>query len=210
TFKDGREQTFNIRLNNETLQLEEDIKKPYPEWTNLDFHKCPHCPFDSKTTPHCPIALNLTNIIEFFKKIQATRLCRDLVSLPKKHRNKIPIIVLFLSVFALYKSNKTSEKIRTIYQKESQADFENGRILGNSYLSIYEDKNLLYSKEAKSLRNQQREVLDKLDSLSKKVEELGSNKEKEVRKKESDDSKKTDERKFLTEQIMKLLYKMVS
>jgi len=71
TFKDGSEQTFNIRLNNETLQLEEDIQKPYPEWANLDFHKCPHCPLDSKTTQHCPIALNLTNIIEFFKKIQS-------------------------------------------------------------------------------------------------------------------------------------------
>ncbi len=38
-----------------------------PEWTNLDFHQCAHCPLQRQQHPFCPIALNIENLVCFFK-----------------------------------------------------------------------------------------------------------------------------------------------
>lgn len=39
-------------------------ESPAKEWTKLDFHKCPHCPLASATSPQCPVARNLDQIVE--------------------------------------------------------------------------------------------------------------------------------------------------
>ncbi|HSG31978.1 MAG TPA: hypothetical protein VLB82_10585, partial [Thermodesulfobacteriota bacterium] len=35
----------------------------------LDYHKCPHCPLDSKTVPNCPVAKNFSNVVLRFDHI---------------------------------------------------------------------------------------------------------------------------------------------
>jgi hypothetical protein len=37
-----------------------------PEWTKLDHCKCAHCPLSSDSSPHCPAAVSITDIVEFF------------------------------------------------------------------------------------------------------------------------------------------------
>ncbi|MFP4499112.1 MAG: DUF6901 family protein, partial [Vulcanimicrobiota bacterium] len=36
-------------------------------WTTLEYHQCPNCPLSEETHPFCPVALNLVDLIEFFK-----------------------------------------------------------------------------------------------------------------------------------------------
>ncbi len=40
-----------------------------PDWTRLEFHQCPHCPFTSETSPYCPVAVNLIYVIGKFENV---------------------------------------------------------------------------------------------------------------------------------------------
>ncbi len=67
-FESGEEKEFKIQLNSETLDLTLNPKYSHPEWTELNFSKCTNCPLD-QSHKHCPIAVNLVDIIDFFGKI---------------------------------------------------------------------------------------------------------------------------------------------
>ncbi|NIO07466.1 MAG: hypothetical protein GTO40_05470 [Deltaproteobacteria bacterium] len=58
---------FDVRLDGDTLSLISQVRSSYPEWTRLTFGQCPNCPLDPKRHPHCPIALNVVDIVDFFK-----------------------------------------------------------------------------------------------------------------------------------------------
>lgn len=65
-FKDGRKKTFNIELDEKTLQI---IKPPTdnpPDWAKMDYFQCPNCPLNKEEHQYCPLALYLSDVIEFF------------------------------------------------------------------------------------------------------------------------------------------------
>lgn len=67
----GVQKSFPIRLKTPTLELEsrfEPLDSP-PDWVLLEFNQCPHCPLDPGQNKYCPIAVNLVNVIDFFKDI---------------------------------------------------------------------------------------------------------------------------------------------
>lgn len=66
-FGDGREKVFHAALDAKTLELIREKKESYPEWTSLNCSKCENCPLDEKISPRCPVAVNMTDIIEFFR-----------------------------------------------------------------------------------------------------------------------------------------------
>jgi hypothetical protein len=63
---DGSRETFHLRLDGRTLDLHMKVAGDLPEWTQLDFHKCPHCPLDSATNPTCPLAASLVSVVDRF------------------------------------------------------------------------------------------------------------------------------------------------
>lgn len=65
---DGTEKEFEVRLDKETLQLIPREKESAPPWTELTHCQCPNCPLDTATNKYCPVALNLSDIIDFFKQ----------------------------------------------------------------------------------------------------------------------------------------------
>lgn len=68
-FSNGDTQSIDITLKPDTLEL---IREPYenlPEWTQLDFHKCPNCTLDKEEYPYCPVAASLVDIIDYFKHL---------------------------------------------------------------------------------------------------------------------------------------------
>ena len=67
TFSDKRVQEFNVRLDGETLSMIPQERSSVPDWTRLYYRKCPNCPLSDKLHPNCPIALNLIEVVEFFK-----------------------------------------------------------------------------------------------------------------------------------------------
>lgn len=66
-FQDQSEHCFTVHVNETTLS--QVIEQPHtlPDWTRLENQKCVHCPLDSKNNPHCPIAIHLSSLAEFFK-----------------------------------------------------------------------------------------------------------------------------------------------
>jgi hypothetical protein len=67
TLGGGASRRFDVRLDNETLEMIPPARRELPVWTELSFCKCPNCPLDEATHPHCPIAANLVDVVETFK-----------------------------------------------------------------------------------------------------------------------------------------------
>jgi hypothetical protein len=63
---DGREDQFALTIDSRTLLLTGNEPAEVPAWTALGFHQCPNCPLTESTHPHCPLALNLVNIVRKF------------------------------------------------------------------------------------------------------------------------------------------------
>jgi hypothetical protein len=64
TLSEGVRETFDLRLEEQKLELVGNIPPILPAWTNLDFHQCPSCPLTPATHPYCPLAANLVTIVE--------------------------------------------------------------------------------------------------------------------------------------------------
>ena len=62
-FEDDSERLFELCLDEQTLQLIPADATEHPAWTALDNHRCPNCPLDAKTHPHCPAACAITDIV---------------------------------------------------------------------------------------------------------------------------------------------------
>ncbi|MDX1805374.1 MAG: hypothetical protein R3292_15000 [Alcanivorax sp.] len=59
-------ETFNFQLAEETFDLIGEEASEPPPWTRLDYRQCPHCPLSSDEHSHCPLALQLHNIVDRF------------------------------------------------------------------------------------------------------------------------------------------------
>jgi hypothetical protein len=66
-FPDGTETSYAVELDPATLALVPRGAEPPPDWTRLERHQCGHCPLKAHEHPHCPVAVNLSALVEFFK-----------------------------------------------------------------------------------------------------------------------------------------------
>ncbi|HEX3045110.1 MAG TPA: hypothetical protein VHY08_10165 [Bacillota bacterium] len=68
TFQNGEKKEFVVEIDRVSLHLinRSGTRKTY-EWAELGFHRCPRCSLDPKQYQYCPIALNMIDLIEFFK-----------------------------------------------------------------------------------------------------------------------------------------------
>jgi hypothetical protein len=60
---------FVLRVDSETLLLKSEPHANPPQWTRLDFFRCENCTLEQGVNPHCPVALNLIDLIEFFRLV---------------------------------------------------------------------------------------------------------------------------------------------
>lgn len=80
-FSDGNLKDYNIQLDPESLSLiREDEDHTLADWTRLEFEQCACCPLTPDADPHCPIALNIMELVDNFKEIfsyhDCTVMCR--------------------------------------------------------------------------------------------------------------------------------------
>ncbi len=68
-FEDGRSKVFDLRLNQSDLHLQTRRLEDLPLWALLSYEKCEVCPLDEKDHTYCPIAANLSGIVEEFKNL---------------------------------------------------------------------------------------------------------------------------------------------
>jgi hypothetical protein len=64
---EGVREAFDLQLDAQRLELVNSLPKILPPWTRLDFHQCPNCPLAPGTQTHCPLAINLVDIVERFR-----------------------------------------------------------------------------------------------------------------------------------------------
>lgn len=67
-FADGTVKTFDIALDPETLAIQ-NLTPTYPDWARLDYAPCERCPLDRTRTEYCPIAVNMTGLVDSFKNV---------------------------------------------------------------------------------------------------------------------------------------------
>ena len=64
---DGREKVFEVELDDKTMDMVQESSSSHPPWTALGYCQCPHCSLREKESPYCPIAVNLVELVNFFK-----------------------------------------------------------------------------------------------------------------------------------------------
>lgn len=64
--EDGSERGFEAVLDGKTMELRNDLPPTLPSWTKLTFNQCENCPLGIEVE-HCPVAANLSGLIESFK-----------------------------------------------------------------------------------------------------------------------------------------------
>lgn len=66
-FPDGAGKQFLVTVDYGTLAAVRDPLPSYPAWTALEYRKCPNCPLREDEHPRCPVAVNLVEVVEFFR-----------------------------------------------------------------------------------------------------------------------------------------------
>ena len=73
--EDGQRTRFEIQLDPVTLTMLPASPEPYPPWTQLSYNQCQCCPLSPQTTLYCPIAVNITELVDRFKDILSHKDC---------------------------------------------------------------------------------------------------------------------------------------
>ena len=60
---------FSLQIDSQTLEKVNRHKDVMPEWTQLEFNQCPHCPLNPESSPYCPVAVCLIDIIDKFNDV---------------------------------------------------------------------------------------------------------------------------------------------
>lgn len=101
--KDGRRRDFTVRLKRPRLDLETTPRTEFPEWTALEFHKCPNCPLKPETSPRCPVGVSLIDLVDLFKDCLSTDVSEmSIVSEDREYRKTIGIQFGISSLMGLY------------------------------------------------------------------------------------------------------------
>ncbi len=66
-FGDDLIKTFDLEIDNKDMSIIPDDSTEPPEWAELKNFKCPNCPLNLDEHKFCPLAINLSNVIEFFQ-----------------------------------------------------------------------------------------------------------------------------------------------
>ena len=66
-FEDKNTKEFETNLDLTSTEVKYYTSEEF-SWTKLDFHKCAHCTLSSEKFKHCPAAVSIADIIEYFSK----------------------------------------------------------------------------------------------------------------------------------------------
>lgn len=73
-FPDGSKKRFLIQLDPKTFTLKQANQRS-PEWTELNNSQCSCCRLDNTVESHCPVAVNIADLISAFKDIISHEAC---------------------------------------------------------------------------------------------------------------------------------------
>ncbi len=71
TLPDGKNERFDLRFDQRTTELIQEVPKRLPFWTELSYEQCSHCPFTVQEQPRCPVAVNLVPAVAHFDQFMS-------------------------------------------------------------------------------------------------------------------------------------------
>jgi hypothetical protein len=71
-FDSGPARELTVLLDRQTLSLIPRMRAGYPDWTRLSFEQCPNCPLKEGSSPRCPAAVALIDLVSAFKEATST------------------------------------------------------------------------------------------------------------------------------------------
>jgi hypothetical protein len=74
-FDGGNTKRFELPLDATTVTLVLPESNDQPEWTQLEYRQCSCCPLDPRSTPYCPLAVNIAELVEEFKTAISSDSC---------------------------------------------------------------------------------------------------------------------------------------
>lgn len=63
-FPGGGGLDFPLEFTPEDFTLLVPVRSEWPDWTALERHQCEHCPLTVATSPRCPLAVAIVNVVE--------------------------------------------------------------------------------------------------------------------------------------------------
>jgi hypothetical protein len=72
-FQDQISVSFEIKINHQSLLIENDVSHSNKSWTRLENFKCPNCPLNEAEIEYCPLAKNLAGVLDFFNNLPSYR-----------------------------------------------------------------------------------------------------------------------------------------
>lgn len=68
-FDNGRDITYLVQLDRDTLQYLNEESIDAPEWADLPYKKCTNCPLSEAENKYCPVAKNLVYLTQKFSDV---------------------------------------------------------------------------------------------------------------------------------------------
>ncbi len=81
---EGNLKVFDIEINRETMTLVHSQEVNKPEWTRLERNQCRGCPLDKNESPFCPIAVNISELVDNFKDSVSHHRCSVRCTTPER------------------------------------------------------------------------------------------------------------------------------
>jgi len=70
-FPDNKKAVYVLQFESRTMRLLNAVPEKLPNWTDLSFQQCSHCPLSPETHPHCPLAVRLVDVIQQFDELMS-------------------------------------------------------------------------------------------------------------------------------------------
>jgi hypothetical protein len=101
-FADGKEESFAMGFDPETMAYQPEAGAPAPGWADLESGKCRNCPLNAADSPQCPVARNLAPVIaRFAKRISYEEVDVVVVTQAREYRKRISLQRGIAAIFGL-------------------------------------------------------------------------------------------------------------
>lgn len=87
-FEEGPRKEVEVKLDPDSLLIAAPPPAVPPDWTRLSYAACENCPLAAPAT-HCPIAVNIADLVKNFRDVKSIAVARILVETPERTYSKL-------------------------------------------------------------------------------------------------------------------------
>ena len=99
-FPDGATKSYTVAVDRASLSFEPATQEPPPSWARLRNHQCGHCPLEPAAHPFCPVATNMSALVEAFKDKASCAAAR--VTVITEERTYVKELPLQRGIFGIF------------------------------------------------------------------------------------------------------------